>query len=239
MAFATTSHWQTLIDLILDLHPKTSTKLTDDDRPKPKLGVLDEFDCSPDDMTTIMSALEAMSLVYAPVIYSWPGVGKELANRLAGLTFDTISIGCTDCAGPQFVSSSSRIAPRGKEKYSMKICADVTQPHDIYARRSLISFYVFRELIALAGGTALDQYGLYTYFVLSQQDTAPMGPAAAWLPLMCLESTQLAQPALRAGTFMVWSNVTGQFGVGDKVAPTLMLNVLNPHAYFPAWRSPC
>jgi hypothetical protein len=242
MPFDSSTYGQRLIDLILEIRPKSRTERIATDPPRRRLlPHWDPFECSSADIAAIRSDLDGMALVTVPVINSWPGVGKELANRLAGLSEDTIAIGCQDCAGPQFVSSSGLIPnPTGKIKYTMGICPDVAHPSDVYYRRTLIQYYVFRELIALAGGTALDQYGLWTYFVVTHQGQFPVGPLPGELSLMCAESTPLGSPPTgwRAGRFMVWSNATGHFGVGEKVDPTRSVLVLN-YSTLLQWRSTC
>jgi len=165
-----------------------------------------------------------------PWINGWGGAGTELAKRLATLTEDSIDIACrNDCPAPEYISQSGAFAnPRGNVKFFMNICAG-NPPFSDSNRRALVRFGVFRELIRLCGGNAVDMYGLHAYFV----ETVRSGSTTSWgspgpyqRSLMCAEGRQLRHQnpphtlqQLRAGTFMVWNNAAGIYSVGNKVNP--------------------
>jgi hypothetical protein len=184
-----------------------------------------------------------------PEVLAWGGAGTELANRLAGLTEDSIQIDCrNDCPAPEYNSQSGAFAhPQGNVKSFMNICAG-TAPFADPNRRSLVRFVVFRELIKLCGGNAVDVYGLYAYFVSSDRKVSPiswMAPTTNQMLLMCAEGRRLASPypphtptPWLAGTFMCWNNVSGIYRVGNKMNPDLAtINPLDfPNLGVTTWR---
>jgi hypothetical protein len=205
----------------------------------------DPYECSAADRASIKSALETMSLVYAPVFYQWPGAGKELANRLAGLSEESISIGCDGCTAPTLTwSARQRPNAVGRLKYEMDICADVIKPADAASRSQFIHGVVFFAAITLAGGTALDYLSLFQLAVVNDfgRNSTQGGPSQVWRRLMCAESSPLPTPTLgyyRAGTFMVWSPADGHLYIGDKVNPTTGALQVNQNSYLLDWRISC
>ncbi len=223
MGFVPSSYLQRLLDLAAQVMPNVVTETIARTPKTHRLPYWDPYECSPEDMVAIRDTIDKMQLVYVPVIYRWWDPGMELANTLAGLTLSTISVGCQGCKGS---SDSSKLPPSSsKIKYQMNICADVDRPANAAVRKSLIEFYVFYELIALAGGNAVDKLGLYTYFVTRAQVPPPYvaSPPTCGLCLMKAEGRALPYPwdGYYAGKYTVWDGLHGGYYLGNKVDPTL------------------
>ena len=225
MPFVQTPRIQQLLQLVSARRPAGAKRLKPPTQPQPPLGYLPEFNCVDLEVRDIRGTIDRMHLEFMPEILNWGGAGTELANRLAGLSEDSIRIDCrNDCPAPEYTSESGAFSnPQGNVKSFMNICAG-PPPFADSNRRSLVRFVVFRELIKLCGGNAVDVYGLYAYFVMTTRNASPiswMAPTPGQKSLMCAEGRRLASPFANwvAGTFMVWNNVAGIYRVGNKLNP--------------------
>jgi hypothetical protein len=246
--FVQTPRVQQLIALVSKRRPAGATRLKPPTQPQPQLGYPWEFNCHALEVEDIRRTIDRMHLEYLPQINGMGGAGIELANRLAGLTEDSIRLDCRkDCPAPNN-SQSGAIANAQTVKFFMNICAGTAPPNSA-SRRSLVRALVFMELIRLCGGNAVDVYGLYAYFVKTTRNGPPpidwMAPTPNEMLLMCAEGRRLVSPyppytttQWLAGTFMCWNNVAGIYRVGNQVNPTLAtINPLDfPSLGLTTWR---
>ena len=222
MGFVPSPLSQRLLDLALEIMPNVVTDTITRTPKTNRLPSWDPFECGPEDMAAIRDALKDMAK-YVQDIKTWPGTGIALANALAGLTENTISIGCKDCKAPTYTHNSGTLPPsRRGLKYFMKICETATNPNQ---RISNIMANVFVELIALAGGNAVDQIGLFEYLI--EKPKVPPGsipgPGPGALCIMKAEGKPLPPPfpaGYYAGKYMVWDGLHGGYYTGNQVDPT-------------------